>query len=108
MKSWKPVECSGAFAGLEGINSKAENSLKSRQEIIKFLLAFYMTLEYNSVRSEEHAPLAHLVEHLTLNQGVRGSSPRRRIVKRRRVSPLFELTEGRISHFRYTDMETER
>ena len=24
-----------------------------------------------------NAPLAHLVEHLTLNQGVRGSSPRR-------------------------------
>ena len=25
----------------------------------------------------KQAPLAHLVEHLTLNQGVRGSSPRR-------------------------------
>ena len=24
-----------------------------------------------------YGPLAHLVEHLTLNQGVRGSSPRR-------------------------------
>ncbi len=24
----------------------------------------------------QYAPLAHLVEHLTLNQGVRGSSPR--------------------------------
>ena len=25
----------------------------------------------------KYGPLAHLVEHLTLNQGVRGSSPRR-------------------------------
>ncbi len=28
-----------------------------------------------------YGPLAHLVEHLTLNQGVRGSSPRRSTMK---------------------------
>ena len=27
--------------------------------------------------NKKYGPLAHLVEHLTLNQGVRGSSPRR-------------------------------
>ena len=27
--------------------------------------------------NNKYGPLAHLVEHLTLNQGVRGSSPRR-------------------------------
>ena len=31
-----------------------------------------------------YAPLAHLVEHLTLNQGVRGSSPRWRTMQRYR------------------------
>ena len=32
----------------------------------------------------ENAPLAQLVEHLTLNQGVQGSNPWRRITKYRR------------------------
>jgi hypothetical protein len=31
---------------------------------------------YNILVFISHAPLAQLVEHLTLNQGVRGSSPR--------------------------------
>ena len=31
---------------------------------------------YDTVNNK-YGPLAHLVEHLTLNQGVRGSSPRR-------------------------------
>ena len=32
-------------------------------------------VRYYTFRSKEHAPLAQLVEHLTLNQGVPGSSP---------------------------------
>ncbi len=32
-------------------------------------------MRYYTFRSKEHAPLAQLVEHLTLNQGVPGSSP---------------------------------
>ena len=34
-------------------------------------------VKYFEVRPIYFGPLAHLVEHLTLNQGVRGSSPRR-------------------------------
>ena len=42
-----------------------------------------LNLLYNNIRSADKgtqifAPLAHLVEHLTLNQGVQGSSPWRR------------------------------
>ena len=40
-------------------------------------LAIMNLLYYNNFCSLElqHAPLAQLVEHLTLNQGVQGSSP---------------------------------
>ncbi len=41
------------------------------------------------------APLAQLVEHLTLNQGVRGSSPRRRISLETSVSGLFLFSESK-------------
>ena len=46
---------------------------------------------------KENAPLAQLVEHLTLNQGVQGSNPWRRTVKslliwqRCRIGRLFLL-----------------
>ena len=33
------------------------------------------------IANNKYGPLAHLVEHLTLNQGVRGSSPRRPTTK---------------------------
>ena len=40
------------------------------------ILCKYFSVRYFLVR-RFYGPLAHLVEHLTLNQGVRGSSPRR-------------------------------
>ena len=45
------------------------------------MLAFFLNMAYNQscvVRekaAQRNAPLAQLVEHLTLNQGVQGSSP---------------------------------
>ena len=51
------------------------------------MLAFWILLGYNHScvvkykQTIKYALLAHLVEHLTLNQGVRGSSPRRRTCK---------------------------
>ena len=46
------------------------------------MLAFFEKGVYNifCVKENAHASLAQLVEHLTLNQGVRGSSPRRRMI----------------------------
>ena len=35
----------------------------------------YSVLKVLKTSNEKHAPLAQLVEHLTLNQGVPGSSP---------------------------------
>ncbi len=40
------------------------------------------------------APLAQLVEHLTLNQGVRGSSPRRRIALKLRFQGFFYVQDA--------------
>ena len=44
------------------------------------MLAISDAAIYNISCVMKCAPLAQLVEHLTLNQGVRGSSPRRRII----------------------------
>ena len=48
-------------------------------EKIKKVLAFFIFIVYNNSciceNKNEYAPLAQLVEHLTLNQGVQGSSP---------------------------------
>ena len=40
-----------------------------------FLIIFYLTLFSFQGVFKGYAPLAQLVEHLTLNQGVQGSSP---------------------------------
>ena len=52
------------------------------QSILKKGVAFWQQLIYNTICVEEHetqkqknARLAQLVEHLTLNQGVKGSNP---------------------------------
>ena len=50
------------------------------------------------------APLAQLVEHLTLNQGVRGSSPRRRISLETSVSGLFLCPS--LNNFSHQEMST--
>ena len=47
---------------------------------IKKVLAFWKNVLYNKhcvweIYKKEYARLAQLVEHLTLNQGVQGSSP---------------------------------
>ena len=46
------------------------------------MLAFFIATRYTMSCVEitqAHAPLAQLAEHLTLNQGVQGSNPWRRI-----------------------------
>ncbi len=49
------------------------------QKLFKKTLAFLKTMYYNLHcafdEDTRYAPLAQLVEHLTLNQGVQGSSP---------------------------------
>ena len=45
------------------------------------MLAIYEYIYYNNSCVKEKAPLAQLAEHLTLNQGVQGSNPWRRILK---------------------------
>ena len=42
-----------------------------------FVLLSYIIINVAEAITNKYGPLAHLVEHLTLNQGVRGSSPRR-------------------------------
>ena len=46
-----------------------ERSLAEGQEAVLF------GFEGAREKTQRHAPLAQLVEHLTLNQGVQGSSP---------------------------------
>ena len=65
-----------------------KNRKRSRKK--KKVLAFSNKRIYNNPcrkdRAAGYALLAQLVEHLTLNQGVRGSSPRRRrLVKCRKA-----------------------
>ena len=69
---------------------------------IKKVLAFLYGYGYNNtcVRKDaekQKALLAQLVEHLTLNQGVRGSSPRRRMEVRCSLHRtfLFVITHGK-------------
>ena len=45
---------------------------------MKKRLDFFLILSYNNSCVLSYAPLAQLEEHLTLNQGVQGSSPWRR------------------------------
>jgi hypothetical protein len=51
---------------------------KELKELIKLfekVLAKFITIPYNNICVQKKVPLAQLVEHLTLNQGVQGSSP---------------------------------
>ena len=50
--------------------------------------------EYLCTRLEKDAPVAQLVEHLTLNQGVQGSSPCG--CTRQKVADMAQLVEQRI------------
>ncbi len=52
-----------------------------------------------------YGPLAHLVEHLTLNQGVRGSSPRRPTPKSIGFADL-ELRGRCFFSLNYSDMDS--
>ena len=66
---------------------KNKRNGKFSKFFLKYLLTFYLTLYIISLalrvmqnfntekRTKEYAPLAQLVEHLTLNQGVQGSNP---------------------------------
>ena len=80
-------------------------------KIFKFLkkvLAFYRNLLYNQFRvqekyeykTKEHASLAQLVEHLTLNQGVQGSSTWRCTWKHW----FWSMTPGLVFFLRFCQM----
>ena len=55
------------------------------------MLAFFIATRYTMTcveMTQAQAPLAQLAEHLTLNQGVQGSNPWRRISKRFHINVL--------------------
>ena len=43
--------------------------------LVQVFLGYLLLLALFSFQGAKYAPLAQLVEHLTLNQGVQGSSP---------------------------------
>ena len=58
------------------------------------MLAFFLVARYTMTCVEEtqaQAPLAQLAEHLTLNQGVQGSNPWRRMKDHRFFCGLFSF-----------------
>ena len=65
---------------LTGVNTEYIIKIKKYKKMLALLNKLMYTLfccdDYN-IANNKYGPLAHLVEHLTLNQGVRGSSPRR-------------------------------
>ena len=52
-----------------------EKSTKLFKKTLAFLKTMYYNLHCAFDEDTRYAPLAQLVEHLTLNQGVQGSSP---------------------------------
>ena len=55
-----------------------KNFLKKCKKLLHFLELRNIITTVANKKEDKFAPLAHLVEHLTLNQGVQGSSPWRR------------------------------
>ncbi len=49
---------------------------RKKRDFLKIFLDILFRIGYNIVASNKYEPLAQLAEHLTFNQGVRGSNPR--------------------------------
>ncbi len=62
----------GSFGAVVNLGSRLKTFLKKFKKSIDKLIKKEYTIKRCETR---HAPLAQLVEHLTLNQGVHGSSP---------------------------------